>query len=207
MAFKRMRRYRKRAPRRRRRTARRTRKRSYHTGTRAVFRKFLDIEFSTTDVSYQYFSNTPKGTPGWSYYASAYHNFRVTGIAVRYVPKATNAPMEDGQKHYDSSIFMARDFSPLVWTETGNNLIYKIMSIPNHKQRCLTRPFTLYFPMNRSTPAVYMQTSGGYGTTEDAKNTQLIHIVTEKMAFKNPGRFYFTYYCRFKNRRYTSVPI
>ncbi|AJM89739.1 capsid [Mosquito circovirus] len=206
MAYKRMRRSRKRAPRKR--SYRRRFRRRFNTSiTRTVLRKFFDTSFSTTDVGYNYLSDNPKGTPGWSYYASSFHHYRVVGLALKFVPKATTAPMETGMVHYDSSLFFARDISPVVWAETGNNLINKALSIPNMKQRTLTRSFSLYFPMRKSSPTTYQATAGGYLSTDDPKTTQLVHMVSEKMSFAIPGRFYLSLYIRFKNKRYTTTPV
>lgn len=210
MAFKRL--TRRRVPRRSRRSYRKRsyRKRAYRraNSTRTVFRSFLDVPFSTKAVSYNYISNNPSHCSGWHYYASAYHNFKVTGFKIQFVPRATTAPMETGQQHYNASLFISRDFSTIIWVDEGTNLINKCLSIPSTKMRMLTKPFTMYFKTGKSSPSAYHQTSPpGFLPTNDPVGTELFHIVAEQLSLPIPGRFYFSYYVSFMNKRYTTTPV
>lgn len=186
------------------------RKRSYRrmNRTRTVFRSFLDVPFSTSKVFYNYINNNPSKCAGWHYYASSFHNFKVTGFKIQFVPRATTAPMETDQKHYNASIFISRDFGNAIWTEEDTNLINKCLSIPSTKMRMLTRPFSLYFKCGKGSPNSYHQQSPqGFLQTDDPVGTELFHIVAEKLSISSPGRFYFTYYVSFMNKRYTATPI
>lgn len=203
----------------RKRRTRRTTRRSYRktiarrryrrlNQTRAVFRTFVDTDFTTKGPYYNYFNNSPRGLTGWSYYASQFHNYKCYAVAVKYVPRATTAPMETNQTHYNASLYICRDFGNSTWGEEGDNLIRKALSIRNCKIRDITKPFTLFFKCGKGSPSNYVQTClPGFMEVDHGQPTETFHMISEKLSLNKPGRFYFTYYVSFINKRYTITPV
>lgn len=207
MAFKRVRR--RLFKRKRTRRFRRRRVRTLANVDRVKLRSISALPGTAAGPSDYHIKNLPTTASGWTHIASMYQYYRVTGISIRYIPRAnTVLSATTVGNPQNVGMYIVHDLTTSTWGETGDNLIKKALSFNGVRHRMSLRPFNVYFKMARITALTSQMTfPGGYFSTETPVQSQGIHIISEAANTTNPGRLIITYYVRAHTRRTTPVPI
>lgn len=202
MAFKRAaRRLFKRRPRRRFRRVRRARAR--YNVDRVKLRQTHTLQGAASANSIYSVTNLPTSAAGWAGIAGMYQYYRVTGIALRFFPRSTNAPVSSaGAAPGNTAMYICHDLTTADWAETGDNIVRKALSFTNCRMRNSLMPWKVYFRMNRLTTLTSPNTiPGGFITTDLPSQNQSLKIISESNTASTVGRLVITYYITARYRR------